>query len=149
MPEGSPTISVKRESWKNGYHTVARRSGRFVATRKWSSKKDTQIIEDIVVHIESFPETYKPSKQKKKVSLSYNFHRTGIRPDKYVYVLLAKFGKEFRNFSMTSNELYRMDESARASLYAQTKHAYNDSDLEDLRIIRIYNSYTMENIRRY
>ena len=38
--KGSRTeIYIKREKWKNGYHAVARKNGRFVSSQKWKGKE--------------------------------------------------------------------------------------------------------------
>jgi len=151
-----PEIRVKRELWVNGLHSVARLNGRWVATRKWHTKKDTGIIKDIVVHIESFPETYKPKKRKEKPKPSFAFKITGIRPEKFVYLMQSHFGKEYRCYSMTSSQLYTMNSNVKEYLFDVTKRAYieefkypNEDHFDNLRLIKIYNSHTMETLRSY
>jgi hypothetical protein len=38
----SSDIYVKRERWHDGYHSVARRNGMFVSTRKWTGEDSTK-----------------------------------------------------------------------------------------------------------
>jgi hypothetical protein len=143
-----PEISVKREIWKNNRaYSVARESGRWVKVKKWHSKKDTEEVKTYVIYIKQYPEK-KYRKPLPSKPYGYNFKRTGIKPDKYVYLLQAKFDKEYRTFSMTSTELYEMNENTKISLFSATRQAYGDSPIK-LKLLRVYNSITGEIIRKY
>lgn len=146
-------IKIKRESWKNGLHSVARDNlGRWVTTRKWHSKKDTEIVKDIIVLRVSFPKEY----VKREKAVKTVFKRTGIKPEKYVYLLQAKtdesskrkYDANYLSFSMTSSVLLEMNESNKISLFAATRHAYGDSPIK-FRIIRIYDSRDNSIVKKY
>lgn len=154
----APVIRVKRESWKNGLHSVARDIfGRWVTTRKWHSKKDTEKVRDIVVLKVSFPKEVKkymgvPAPKKSSFSRT-----TDTNLNKYVYLLQAKTdrtsklkydGVDYLTFSMTSTELFEMNENNKISLFASVRHAYGDSPIK-LRLLRVYNAITGETVRKY
>jgi len=154
--DAPPEISVKREIWKNGRaYSVARESGRWVKVKKWHTKKDTEEVKTYVVYIQAQPEK-KYRKPLPTKPYGYDFKISGIRPEKYVYSMQSHFGKEYRNFSMTSSELYTMDKSAKDYLFNMTKKAYiqefgypDENHFENLRLLRIYNSNNTITIRSY
>jgi len=154
--DAPPEISVKREIWKNGAHSVARDSlGHWITTRKWHSKKDTEEVKTYVVYIQAQPEK-KYRKPLPAKPYGYDFKISGLRPEKYVYYMQSHFGKEYSNFSITSSELYIMDGKTKEYLFNMTKKAYiqefgypDENHFENLRLLRIYNSRTMETLRSY
>jgi hypothetical protein len=154
--DAPPDISVKREIWKNGAYSVARDSlGHWITTRKWHGKKDTEEVKTYVVYIQTQPEK-KYRKLLPKKPYGYNFNLTGIRPEKYVYLMQSHFGKEYRCFSMTSSEIYTMNENTKEYLFEMTKKAYieefkypDENHFENLRLLKIYDSRTMETLRSY
>jgi len=154
--DAPPEIRVKREIWKNGRaYSVAREYGRWVKVKKWHTKKDTEEVKTYVVYIQTYPEK-KYRKPLPKKPYGYNFNLTGIRPEKYVYLMQSHFGKEYRCFSMTSSEIYTMNESTKEYLFEMTKKAYieefkypDEDHFENLRLLKIYDSRTMETLRSY
>lgn len=150
-----PKIKIKREIWNGKAYVVARQHGRFVKVQKWHSKKDTEEVKTYVVYIQAQPEK-KYRKPLPAKPYGYDFKISGLRPEKYVYSMQSHFGKEYRNFSMTSSELYTMDGKAKDYLFNITKRAYiqefgypDENHFENLRLLRIYNSRTMETLRSY
>ena len=145
-------IKIKRESWKNGLHSVARLNGKWVATRRWHGKKDTERVKDIVVHIESFRETYKPSKPVQPSFTGFRKSKNNLdifMYDRYVYLIQAKFdGGDVRTYSMTSSQLYNMDKDMKINLFSAARHAYGDSPAK-FRLLKIYNSRIMQNVKTF
>jgi len=145
-----PTIRIKREKWKNGLHSVARdESGHWITTRKWHSQKDTEAVKDYVVLKVSFPKEYKKKTTVTKATKS-DFKRTGVRPNKYIYLMQSKYGNEFRRFSMTSEELFEMNETNKKYLFNRTRDEYakGGSPIK-LKILRIYNAIDGSVIKTY
>ena len=126
--------------------------------KKWASLSNQDRI-DIMNHIPLYKIAQPEKKYRKPLPAKpygYDFKISGLRPEKYVYSMQSHFGKEYRNFSMTSSELYTMDKSAKDYLFNITKKAYiqefgypDENHFENLRLLRIYNSRTMETLRSY
>lgn len=156
----SQEITIKRELWtikktgKKSFYSVARKNGRWVATKKWHGKTTTQELETYVVYIQEYPE----EKYRKPIprEYRYDFKRTDIRPEKYVYLMQSHFGNEYRNYSMTSSQLYRMDARTKEYLFNMTKKTYveefrypNEDHFDNLTLIKIYDSHKTETVRSY
>jgi hypothetical protein len=156
----SQEITIKRELWtikktgKKSYYSTARKNGRWVSTKKWHDKTTTEELKTYVVYIQEYPE----EKYRKPIprEYRYDFKRTDIRPEKYVYLMQSNFGNEYRNYSMTSSQLYTMDARTKEYLFNMTKKTYveefrypNEDHFDNLTLIKIYDSHKMETIRSY
>ncbi len=122
MPKGNLALAIKRENWKDGYHTVAREHGRFVASSKWKGKQSSEAIA-------------------KKISTKYLSHDSSLR---YAFVVtrdkksppVILYSSKALNIPRDSDiadELYRM------ALAGHQK--YNSSvTIGDLKLVSTYDN---------
>lgn len=135
----STSVSHRREKWKNGYHSVARKNGKFIATAKWQGKSSTNYVDWKIQ--QKIPE-YKPT-EKFVPFVPWDSH--------WIYVVTAKdkSGKE-KHLVASSPDFIKMPKGSanRKMLFEYLKKKYEDYDfsIKSMKLQMSYNTDTHERI---
>lgn len=135
----STSVSHRREKWKNGYHSVARKNGRFIATTKWQGKSSTDYIDWKIQ--QKTPEYKKDEKLTPFVPWD----------SKWIYVVTAKdkAGNE-KHLVASSPDFLKMPKGStnRKMLFDYLKKKYDDYDFstKTMKLHMSYNTDTGERI---
>lgn len=133
-------ITIKRETWANGYHVVARDDkGRWLARRKWHSAKDTQIVDNAIRDKYLLPAV--PSWQPKKryrITVLVTCKRTSTTGR---YPTLERFKIHFSVRSSEKRLTQRNENEIRSYLERSLRKSGGTVIVEKIEVHRIYDLF--------